>query len=300
MLKRYFWLAHLLLVTLAAVVGADMINAYLSAKIAAPFSVRPRQSGNTPDRQSQAAPADYAIINERNLFNANPPKETAVSEKPPPPPPPPDVQPTQLQLKLVGTLAGTDKQRFAIIEDMSKRGSQVLYQVGDTVQNAAITAISRDCVVFNNGGRSEELCFQQDGVDGKALPGQPATPRPPATSRQRDDTGITRVDAATWRVSRELILEQFGNFGNLSAQARMMPYMVQGQPQGFRLMQLVPDSMLQKMGMQTGDVIQKINGLNINSPAEALQAFQQLNNESTVRLELLRQNRPTTLTYEIR
>jgi general secretion pathway protein C len=299
MLKRYFWLAHLLLVTLAAVVGADMINAYLRAHIAAPFSIRPRQSGNIPDRQSQVAPADYAVINERNLFNANPPKETAVPDKPLPPPPPPEVQPTQLQLKLMGTVAGTDMQRFAIIEDMTKRGSQVLYQVGDTVQTAVITAISRDCVVFNNGGRSEELCFQQDGGDGKA-PAGPPTPRPSATSRRGDDSGITRVDAATWRVSRELMLEQFGNFGNLSAQARMMPYMVQGQPQGFRLMQLVPDSMLQKMGLQTGDVIQKINGLNINSPAEALQAFQQLNNESTVRLELLRQNRPATLTYEIR
>jgi general secretion pathway protein C len=300
MLKRYFWLAHLLLVTLAAVVGADMAKAYLSAKIVAPFAVRPRQSGNIPDRQTQAAAADYAVINERNLFNANPPKDTPAGEKPAPLSPPPDVQPTQLQLKLVGIVAGSDHQRFAIIEDLSRRGSQVVYQVGDTIQTAAITSIRRDCVDFNNGGRPEELCFQQDGMDGKALQSPPASPRPPTTSRQPDDTGIMQIDAATWRVSRELLLEQFGTFGNLSAQARMMPYLVQGQPQGFRLVQLVPDSTLQKMGLQTGDVLQKINGLSINSPAEALQAFQQLHNEATVRLELLRQNRPTTLTYEIR
>jgi general secretion pathway protein C len=57
--------------------------------------------------------------------------------------------------------------------------------------------------------------------------------------------------------------------------------------------------MLQKIGLQAGDVIQKVNGLSLNSPAEALQAFQQLQNESTVRLELLRRNRSTTLTYEM-
>jgi general secretion pathway protein C len=96
-----------------------------------------------------------------------------------------------------------------------------------------------------------------------------------------------------------MVLEQFANFGNLSAQARGMPYVVQGQPRGFRLMSLAPGSMLQKIGLQAGDVIQKVNGLSINSPAEALQAFQQLQNESTVRLELLRRNRSTTLTYEM-
>ena len=300
MLKRYFWLAHVLLVTLAAWLGADMVKAYLSAKLMAPFAVRPPQSRSTPDRPTQAVPADYAVIKERNVFNANPPTNTPASEKPPPPPPAQEIQPTQLQLKLVG-VAGSDNQRYAVIEDMTKRGVQAVYQVGDTVQTAQITAISRDCVVFNNGGKSEELCFQRDGLEMKAPPSQSARPGPAAKAAQPgDDSGIVRVDGATWRVSRELLLEQFGNFGNLSTQARMMPYMVQGQPQGFRLVQLVPDSTLQKLGLQNGDVLQKINGLNINSPAEALQAFQQLQNESTVRLELLRQNRPTTLTYDIR
>jgi type II secretory pathway component PulC len=42
-----------------------------------------------------------------------------------------------------------------------------------------------------------------------------------------------------------------------------------------------------------------VNGLTINSPAESLQAFQQLQNESTVRLEILRRNRATTLSYEL-
>jgi general secretion pathway protein C len=272
----------------------------MSAKLAVPFAVRSPQSSNRPDRQTPAVAADYAIINERNIFNATPPKEVSDAEKPPAPPPQQDIQPTQLQLKLVGTAAGTDKQLYAIIEDLSKRGGQAVYQVGDTVQSVVITAINRYCVVFNNGGRPEELCFQRDGAEGKGPQSPAAPPAPSTTSQQEDDTGILRVDGATWRVSRELLLEQFGNFGLLSAQARMIPYMVQGQPQGFRLTQVVPDSTLQKLGLQSGDVLQKVNSLNINSPAEALQAFQQLHNESTVRLEILRQNRPATLTYEIR
>jgi general secretion pathway protein C len=95
-------------------------------------------------------------------------------------------------------------------------------------------------------------------------------------------------------------MEQFSNLGALSSQARLMPYMVQGEPQGFRLTRLQQDSVLQKIGLQNGDVLQKVNGLSITSPDDALRAYQFLQQEGTVRLEILRSNRPTTLTYEIR
>jgi general secretion pathway protein C len=57
---------------------------------------------------------------------------------------------------------------------------------------------------------------------------------------------------------------------------------------------------LQQIGLQEGDVLQKVNGLDIHTPQEALQGYQQLQTESTVRLSILRNNRPTTLTYELR
>jgi general secretion pathway protein C len=180
---------------------------------------------------------------------------------------------------------------------LSKRGTQALYHIGDIVQNAVVAEIRRMCVVLDKGGQYESLCFQQDETDTTSgtTPSTPAA----ATAEEEDENGITRVDAATWRVSRDMILEQFGNFGGLSAQARGMPYMVQGQPQGFRLTTVVSGSLLQKIGLQAGDVLQKVNGLTINSPAEAMQAFQQLQNESMVRLEILRRNRSTTLNYEL-
>jgi type II secretory pathway component PulC len=57
---------------------------------------------------------------------------------------------------------------------------------------------------------------------------------------------------------------------------------------------------LLQIGLQEGDVLQTVNGLNIHTPQEALQAYQQLQTESTVRLNILRNNSPTTLTYELR
>ena len=300
MLKRYLWLARLLLVTLVAALGADIANSYISARLAMPPSQGPTQTSNTPSRPTQTAVADYQVITTRNIFNATPPQESPVPEKVELPPAPKEIQATQLQLKLVGTAASTNGRPYAIIEDLSKRGSQAVYQIGDAIQSALIAEIRPMCVLLDRGGQYESLCFQQDNLETKAMPRpSPAAPPQPPTSRNVDEE-ILQVDAATWRVSREMLLEQLGNFANLSTQAQFMPYMAEGQPQGARITRLTPGSMLQKIGLQTGDVLQKMNGLNINSPEEALRAFQQLQNEATVRLDILRQNRATTFTYELR
>ena len=108
-----------------------------------------------------------------------------------------------------------------------------------------------------------------------------------------------RVDQGTWRVKRDLITEQFADLGTLSRQVRVVPHTIQGRPSGFRLTRLRP-GLLQRIGLLNGDVLQRVNGLDINSPEEALKAYQAVQSQPTVRLEILRRNSPTTLTYEIR
>lgn len=296
MFKRYFWLAHGLLITVGAIWGADIAKSYIRATLATPIAPKQVVRQALPMRSPRKSPGDYSVITERNVFNAAPP-----SEKQPHVPPPPVAQPleaTQLRLQLAGVVAGDHHQRFAIIEDLSARGAQAVYQVGDAIQNAYIIEIRPDCVVLDKNGKPESLCFEQDSTTKSEARRRPAPVPPPRQAASRDD--ITRVDAATWRINRELILDNFSQLGSLAQQARVTPYIVQGQSQGFRLARLNPGSLFRKMGLQTGDVIQKVNGLQITSPEEALRAFQQLRSASTIRLELLRRNRNTTFTYELR
>jgi general secretion pathway protein C len=314
-MKRYFWLLYLLLVTAAAALAAGIVNAHISAQLAAPLKpTQTRASSTSGPLAQKAALTHYEVITKRNIFNANPPSETpappTTSEPPPPAPPPPA---TPLQLKLVGVVAGTNATRFAILESTGNPPGQAVYQVGDMVQQAVIVDIRPDCAVLERQGRRESLCFQQDtgttpapqsAAPAPAARQSAATPAPaPAPATAPGDTGgsnIVRVDPGTWRVSRELVLENFANVGSLAAQATVTPYFVQGQQQGFRLSRMQAGGVLQQIGLQEGDVLQKVNGLNIHSPQEALQAYQQLQTEATVRLNIIRNNRPTTLTYELR
>jgi general secretion pathway protein C len=313
-MKRYFWLLYLLLVTAAAALAAEIVNAYISAQLAVPLKPAQTQASDTSSPLAQKAPlTHYEVINKRNIFNATPPAEVpAVPQVSEPPPPAPEPPATPLPLKLVGTVAGADVLRFAILESTGNPPGQAVYQVGDMVQQVVIVDIRPDCVVFEKGeGRRESLCFQLDSSPApppqSAVPGLGArqsavAPSPPPAPRPGDagSTGIVRVDPGTWRISRDLIMENFANVGSLSSQATVTPYFVQGQQQGFRLSQMRVGGLLPQIGLQEGDVLQTVNGLNLYTPQEALQAYQQLQTESTVRINILRNNRPATLTYELR
>src|SRR6266446_2874098 len=114
-MKRYFWLFYLLLVTVAAALAAQIVNAYISAQLAAPLKPSQTQANNMAGPLAQKRPlTDYEVINKRNMFNANPPSDTPATLRPPEPPlPPPEVPAVPLPLKLMGTIAGvrTNRQR---------------------------------------------------------------------------------------------------------------------------------------------------------------------------------------------
>ncbi len=299
MVQRYFWMAYMVLITIAAALGANMGTSYLRAQLTQPTALQLEQDAGTPLQRTQRTAADYVIITKRNIFNATPPDSTP-KQPPPAPPPTPPATPTKLQLKLVGTAIGEQQQQnYAFIEDLSTRGLQKSYQVGDWVQGAVIREIQVGRVVLERNGQYEEL-----GSAKKGGVSQNQTPRPRTSSRSTRSSAsshedILKVDEATWKVSRELMQENFANLGSLSKQARVMPYIVQDETRGFRLTSLKAGSLLQKIGLRHGDVLQKVNGRTLTSPADALQAYQQLQQAGTVRLEILRRNRPTTLTYEI-
>lgn len=306
-MKRYFWLLYLLLVTVAAALAAEIVNTYVSAQLAAPLKSPQTPANMTAKPLAQQAPlTHYEVVTKRNIFNATPPSDTPEPRRAPAPLPPPDVPTTPLPLRLVGVIAGTKatSPRFAIIESTGSPPGQAVYQVGDSVQQVFIVDILPSCVVLDRGGGQQKLCFEKDAGTTSASGTVPRVAAvAPAPVPQPGDAGgadIVRIDTGTWQVRREKLLENFANVGSLSSQATITPYFVQGQQLGFRLSQIRAGGVLQQIGLQEGDVLQQVNGLAIHSPQEALQAYQQLQTESTVRLSILRNNSPTTLTYEIR
>ena len=63
---------------------------------------------------------------------------------------------------------------------------------------------------------------------------------------------------------------------------------------------IAPDSLYAKIGLQNGDVLQQINGVEIKDPENFMRVFQQLKDETNIALDFVRNNRRESFAYEIR
>jgi general secretion pathway protein C len=318
-LKRYLWLVHLALIAAGVYIGSDLFWAIVGSRIETRTGL-PSASPSAAAETTEARTLPYyAVIQERNLFGA---KGRAVAPAPPrtPAPAPPVTKPAA-NLKLVGTVVGTPERTYAVIEDLgSKR--QELYRLGDLVREAKVVEVTRNRVVLDNRGHREEL-FSFEKTDTAApppsepaarrlggprrspLPQAPVPNETPASPPQEGaeegpEADIERVSENMWRISRDDLVEQLDNFGQLMKEARLTPHFTGGQPDGFMITNLPGNSFLARMGLRSGDVMKGVNGQQFGTLEEFFQAYQQLQTEPMLQLEVERNNRSETLTYEIR
>jgi general secretion pathway protein C len=86
----------------------------------------------------------------------------------------------------------------------------------------------------------------------------------------------------------------------LLSQARAVPVLANGAITGFRLDYIASSSFYEKIGLRQGDILKQVNGVEIKDPGTMLSLFQQLRNESSVKLDVLRNNQRTTMMFDIR
>ncbi len=153
----------------------------------------------------------------------------------------------------------------------------------------ALSAIEKNRVLFREGKQEEWLDLaltqqQQSGAPGTAITAP--VPRPSAPQRRILDR--RDIDAALADTTR------------LLTQAQAVPYLTDGKLDGFRLYSVMPLGFFDKIGLQSNDLLQRINGVEIRDPGMLLSLFQQLRNERTVRVDIVRNTQRQILTYEIR
>jgi general secretion pathway protein C len=315
-LKRYLWLIYLGLIAVGVYIGTDLFWAVVSARL--------DPGGRSPMAMRSAAPEaperrpfqQYAVIQERNLFGgrgratAPPPPRAAAPAKPP------TSQP--INLKLVGTVVGSGDHTYAVIEDLGTK-KQELYRLGDLIKEAKLVEIARNRVVLEHRGRREELLsFEKPDAAPPPPSGPPARgggivrqlePPPPVQEAREEEpqdepedvvADVEQVGENLWRLSRDGLVEQLENLGQFMKEARLTPHFTAGQPDGFMLSSLPPNSLLARMGLRNGDIMKGVNGQTFTSLEDVLQIYQQLQTEPVLQLEIVRGNRPQTLTYEIR
>lgn len=320
---KLFWVATLVF---AAGLG------YLWARVTVTSVSRALWVAEPPPTAVGAAPAtkripdalsDYRIIEERNLFNARPepaaPMVAVVVPPPPPiqppvaPPPPPPPPEPPLDLKLVGTaVMGAGSSSYAIV--VTGSDTRVVREKEDIIPGATLVEVRNDKILVRWRDKVEEFQLYET----KTLAPAPAAPRtrsrpipqapggtegttaPSPTAPPPTADSVRKLADDRWSVDNKEVAQLRENMSSVMTQVRVVPNFGEGgQPDGFKVFAIRPGSLFAKIGLQNGDVIRRINGIEMQGPEQAMEAYARLREETTINIDLLRQNQSRTLTYEI-
>ncbi len=300
MFRRYFWIFYLLCGVALAFVGADIVNGIIDQKLRLPPQVSERKPNSETKKEEKRAPSHYAVIHERDLFHSatekvaakktsGEPKKVLIKEE--------ALEKTPLEVRLRGTVHREKGDSLAIIEDIKTR-KQDLYHVGELILGEAkLIAVSRNKVYLERDGKQEVLEVYE-GTEAKTeerarsiLPQRGTTP---------EGAGIKRLSASRYHIPQEELKDAFENMNHLLTQVRIVPNFKDGEPDGFKLLSIKRGSLIHQGGLRDGDIIKRVNGIEIDSPEKAFEVYEQVRNEPLITVEIVRGGRGRTLSYEIR
>ncbi len=303
------WVMTAVFVAMAAFLGASIATGLISASVWTPKSGVSAVRGETSGADRALRLSQYGIVAERNLFNANPKSiaKQPTSGKSNIPAYTPAQSAAPIKALLVGTAVRENAMKSFAMIDVD--GKVEPYLVGEELQpGVKLDEVLADRVYLRQGkARSELLLFTDKPTKGAATARGGRKPRrgsPRKSSRQpvisSDDT-IRKVGEDSWVIDRREIDQAMSNMSQLITQVRVVPNLTpDGSADGFRVFAMRPQSLFTKIGLMNNDIIKEVNGLQLNGIDQAYNALNKLKDESSVSINLLRNNQPKTLSYEIR
>jgi general secretion pathway protein C len=281
---RHFLWINLVLLGLVAYWGAATVSTAVAARLSLPPQVHLSQPPPPIAREPHRPASYYASISTRDIFNSTKPEP----EKPPEPP-----KPTELKLKLWGVAVHTDGSSYCIIEDLTKH-KQDLYRVHDKVPgDATVKSVEWDRVILDRGGQEEILELASEQGAPRPVRAAGRTFNPPGNPR------IQEVGQGQYNIERSEVDAAMDNMNQLFTQIRAVPHFEGGKSTGFRLFAIRQNSIFDNIGLRNGDIIQSINGTELNDPSRALGLLQDLRNASQINVTIIRNRETMNLQYNI-
>jgi general secretion pathway protein C len=124
---------------------------------------------------------------------------------------------------------------------------------------------------------------------------------PPSPSAPSTGFGSTlrQTGPETYAIQRQDVENTLANLNQVAMHARVVPSFVNGVSKGFKLFAMRPDSIYTRLGMKNGDILQRVNGFELTSPTQALEAYNHLRSSSRIELEIERDGQVLRKTYAV-
>lgn len=306
----------LLLATLAlcAFFVAQGATALLGAKV----TRTDPEATSTGSKPSPAPPSvqrrrDPTIILQRNIFSS---AQGDLSDIPIENPELPLDDPAEVEtpcrgkLRLIGTVVVEGELERSLAAIVGEDGNAGLHRGGADVDGATIRAIQADSVVlegsvsfcrlamFEVGSASSKPIRRRTNPAKKKAKGVDAD-RNAGLSDEEISGGIEKVNDTNYNLSRSMLNKVLDNAGRLIGIAAVAPLMEGGRSVGMRIYGIKPNTLLTKLGIQNGDVLESVNGQPLASPDSALGAYTTLRTADKFNLSVRRDGKSMMINYNL-
>jgi len=284
--ERFYLLAFILVL---AFMAADLLVLY-GRQYLLPSTPPPKKMASVSTIASKSY--NFPEIVDKNIFNSDgkiPPAlgegEGGSSDGAP--------RKSSLPLDLIGTIVHADPNRSLATIVLRGQNKIEPYSVGQKVENMAeIKQVLRERVVFRNLN-SKVLEYIEVPQDAKIVlstekPFSAAAPAAPKDEPTKFTFKRTEID------------KELENLQSLLQQARAVPETgPDGQVRGYKLVEIQPGSIFERLGLRLGDTILSVNGESVTSPQKAMEQFQNLKSSNEIKLGIDRGGRETSLDYTV-
>ncbi|MDP8224397.1 MAG: type II secretion system protein GspC [Candidatus Lernaella stagnicola] len=287
-IKKYLWVVRLVVLALCAYLAANAVSIYIRGKIVTAPTVN--LAAAAAGGSAYTSINVYDIVLKRSLFNsAGVNLEAGFTAR--------DSGPTigSEDFVLMGVIAGLPDLSYAVI-NTRHNGETAVFRVGDTVADVAdVLAIrAREVELLHDGER--KVISLPDLGEGLSSAGD----RWNRTVGEAVADGIKKVGENEFVVSSEVIENAFEDMASMLRGARIMPHIENGQIDGFKIHRIKSSSLYKKIGLQNGDILHRVNSIEIKGPEDGLRLFQELRTAKNISIDVTRKGSRQTLSYTVK
>ncbi len=309
--KQYSWLVDLIAVLFCSFFLAKITGVYLGKTLELKRSIGVLKTVETgPEEVKRPDISEYKVILERNIFDST---EMAAAEAEAAGEGQEELSPTgeavktSLDLKVIGVLVvgeGRDSRSTSTIVGPGGKGGPAVFAVGDVesfAPNTKLTRVAPDRIEFLNGGRLEYA--EVGGEQGPSIFGPPpigeAVAAKAAPAEKKEGPLVKTEGGGKFTIDQKEIENALSNLDKLYTDIRAVPNFEGGKVSGMKILSVKGGSLFSKIGLQRGDILQRINGIELDV-RKGFEIFNQLKDQKTLTVDLVRQGSQQTFEYEIR
>ena len=312
MLKNYFWVIILLFLTIFSFIFADMTVSAIKGKLSKPELDTPVSDEASTIKKKKTREGSLwkkkRLMKMKNIFNSESDfaeiEETVVkdSKEPMKTEDIGGLTASALPFRLLGIAYGPPDLAAAVIYNGTE---QDVYKVNDSLNDhAKLVKIERERIILDNKGNYEYIKLETDSELEKASKKTRSKSRKSKGDeddrKEKKDFEYDEGSAASYQISKREKQDAFENMGKLMTQIRVVPNLKRGKIDGFRVFEIRKDSIFMKAGLRNGDIIKRINGVVIEDAATALKLSEQMKDEDSFSIDLIRKGENMHLDIDIR